>query len=147
MCGPPAFVSLGAKGSQGPGRLQAGTQYACMREYLGLRRPRYAVWIGLAWSPTEAAKLLLLLDQLRPRAIAGLQPAPAIASLHFTGKPVKDGRRLLEPPPSASRGRRCLPRTPTQSSGGPSGLIPPLVVLAGLTFVGYTHRQFSCLAP
>ena len=57
------------RSSSGTGALWA--QYVYMKEYLGRRRPRYAVGIGLAWPPTLPAKLGGLLGQLRPRAIAG----------------------------------------------------------------------------
>ena len=118
VCVFPAFVFPGGKASWEPGPVQARTQYVCVKEYPGLLRPGYAMWIGLAWLPTNRA------SPVRSFASCGLGqspaldgPAPAIATLHFFPRR-EEGRSggswsLL---PSASRGRRCLPRTPSQSS-------------------------------
>ena len=47
----------GGTASRNRGGNKLPPSYVCMKEYRGLPRPRYAVWIGLAWLPTEASKL------------------------------------------------------------------------------------------
>ena len=77
MCVSPAFVSMGAKGSHGPGPGQARTQYACMKESRAFQGPgRCRDRPCLA--SHKRGKPRLLLCQLWPRAIAGLD-----GRLHF----------------------------------------------------------------
>ena len=88
-------------------------------------------------------------------------PTPGYTTPHGTipARSPPDGYRFRgvdSPDPSQSSqglkalflhwGRLRLPQTPSQSSGPQAGL-PPLGVLAGLTFLEGTRRQFSGLAP
>ena len=118
MCGQPAFVFLGCMQPRNRGLGKPSPSYVCMKEYQGLPRPWYAVRIGFAWPPTKATSCLCSWASCSlGQSSAALLPPPAIASLPSFPVPGKeDVGGLLEPSSSASRGRLCLPRTPTQSS-------------------------------
>ena len=64
----------GLQAARGPGPVQARTHHVCMREYLGLQRPRYAVWSGLAWLPVA-----LPASPQQAGAVMQAPPLPAAA--------------------------------------------------------------------
>ena len=96
MCGSSAFVSPGCKQPGDRGGNKLPPSYVCMKEYRGFQAPvRYGDRPCLV--SHKAGKPALLLDQLRPRAIAW--QARLRQSLRSTS-PVNGGRTvggLLEP--------------------------------------------------
>ena len=105
-----------AAGNRGPCKHGPST-YAW--EQAGLPRPACAVWIGLAWLPTEPASGLCsfascdLGQSSDPEGSSSGNRFAPLLSLDGRGGRSGASWRLL---PSASRGKRCFPRTPIQSS-------------------------------
>ena len=89
-------------------------------EHRGLPRPRYAMWIGLAWPPTIPASWDCSLascdlgqsSEQQSCSSSGNRFAPLLRLDAEEGR----SESSWSSPPSASRGRLCLPRTPSQSS-------------------------------
>ena len=109
--------------SQEPGRPQVATQLRMHEGVPGLPSPG-TLWDRLCLASHKGNKLPLLLGQLQPRAIAGLKPCSGNRFAPLLPLDAEEGRleASWRPPPSASRGRLCLPLTPSQSSE-PVGLL------------------------
>ena len=101
--------------------------------------------LGARGGGTEsfAPRLLPLLPALGGSAASSA--VVAASSSLLLSRPYRAARRASSS--SAQLGEALLPPDPHPIGQPPKGGFPPLVVVAGFTFLGDTHRQFSGLAP